>query len=166
MSEPHTKLDFIVGESEKAFLTEAERTEKLTGKAEKLISAVAVVMGFQLIDFKTLAFTRTCRGIFYACLALSALSTLGISLIIALWAMRVEHYQSYARNREIYDLLEPQNVTDEQARDAMARMYLDARENNALINDQRAASLSDGTILLVTGIFLVALSTVVDKFPR
>ena len=48
------KLETVYQISEKAFQAEQERMKNLTDKAEKYISAIAVIIGFQLFDFDNL----------------------------------------------------------------------------------------------------------------
>ena len=45
-----TKFEIVFQECEKAFLAEEERTNNLAGKTEKLILALAAIMGFNLIS--------------------------------------------------------------------------------------------------------------------
>ena len=45
-----SKIDLIVQESEKAFYQERARADKIGGAAEKIIGAVAFIVGFHLIE--------------------------------------------------------------------------------------------------------------------
>ncbi len=148
-----TKFEIVFQECEKAFLAEEERTNNLAGKTEKLILALTAIMGFNLIvipapPWKTL----------YLMVPISAFLILGISLILALWSLFTREYQGYPRGNTLIDELKGQQITTDEARVKIAKMYLSASENNASINDTKAALLKFCVCLMILGFALAITS--------
>jgi hypothetical protein len=138
------KPDLLLNLCEKAFLLELERTDKLTAKAEKLLVAVGVVAGLQVLDLKILSIV-----------ALSAFIALAVSVAFALTSMQVRNYKGYPRKKALLTQLSPDKVSDEAVSLSVCNMYLEAREDNARMNDNRARTLAWAVILLVLAFALM-----------
>jgi hypothetical protein len=157
------KNDLILQESEKAFCSEAGRRERLTGKAEKYIGAVAVVIGFRLIELHPKTTLANIQGEYYLIFSIFSFLLLGASLILSLLGMQVKGYVSYPRGTELIDKLEGDSISDDEAKKAIASMYLRAHETNARLNDKKAKHLSYGGMLLVIGFLIAIMSYLIGK---
>jgi hypothetical protein len=159
-----SKMDFVVQISEKAFLAESDRKKSLDDKADKFTSAIAVVLGFQLLDLKTVTFPGIAQATLYNWFSIATLTVLGVSLFFALISRRMQGYNSYPRGPkfpQLTQMLEDSSIKEEIAKSAMAHMYLEAHEINGHFNDRRARYLSySGTLLLIG--FLLAVSSYVS----
>jgi hypothetical protein len=157
------KIDVIVQESEKAFLQERARADRIFGAAEKIVGAVAVVIGFQLIRMDQLTLSGSWPQALHGWLAIGALLELGISLTFAFLSMQVQKYYSYPRGTTLIDELKDASITYEVARIKIARMYLSAYDANAHINDKRAKILSYSGAMLVVGLVFAVISYLIGK---
>lgn len=153
-----SKIDLILQESEKAFIQERIRADKLWGASEKLIGAVAVIMGFHLIEIDRLTLTGNWRQVAQGWLAICAIVALMLALFLALLSMQVQKYYSYPRGTTLIDDLKDDSITDQAAMIKIARMYLKAHDNNARINDKRARLVFYSLIMLVTGLLFAVFS--------
>jgi hypothetical protein len=159
-----SKMDFAVQVCEKAFLAENERKKNLDDKADKFIAAVAVIIGFQLLDLKSVTFPELAQATLYSWLPIATLSALGISLFSALISRLFQNYHSYPRAPkfpQLTQMVDDPNIGEEEAKEAMAHMYLDAHQINAGSNDRKALYLFlSGTFLLIG--FLLAVTSYVS----
>lgn len=153
-----SKVDVIFQVSEKAFLQERMRADKLSAAAEKYVGAVVIIMGFQLIEIDQLTLSGSWSPALRGWLAVLALLALGVSTVCALLSIQVRKYYSYPRGTTLIDELKDESITDEVAKIKVARMYLSAHDINAGINDKRAKMLSYSGALLVSGLLLAVLS--------
>ncbi len=160
---PDSKIDTILKESEKAFLAEATRKDKLTDKAEKYLAALALIVGFNLVDFERVTLTGTASEVLSGLFAIGAFAMLGITLVLALLTLRVFEYASYPRGETLIDELKDEAITDDIAKVKLAKMYLGAYDNNARINDRRARLLSWSGVLLVIGFVSAVASQVAAR---
>jgi hypothetical protein len=158
-----SKIDLILQESEKAFLAESERGKTLTEKAEKYIAAIGLVVGFQLININRSYLWSSWQSAISSSLAIVAFLTLGFSLVLALLSRRVYKYYSYPRGTTIIDELKNNEITDEAAKIKVAKMYFEAHDKNAEINDKRAKYLSIVGVLIVLGFVLAVASYAISK---
>ena len=152
------RVDVIAEVSEKAFNAENERGRQIGEKAQKYIAAVAILVGFKIFNSAPLALTGGPREAVSAWLTLVAFLVFGLSLAFILLSLRVRNYHTYARGSVLFEELKGIDVTYEIAKIKVARMYLEAQEINATINNQRARMLSIGGFLLLTGFGLAVLS--------
>lgn len=157
------KLDLIFDESAKAFYDEWERTERLRNLGEKVVAAVAVVVGFHLIEIENVALAGAWLETLRSWLAVCALLALGVSLVLALLSMRIGAFVGRPRGMTLIDELRDPEITDEAAKVKIAKMYLQATEINARINDRRGRLLLFSSVLLVMGFILGVGSYVLGK---
>lgn len=157
------KIELVLQESEKAFDAECEREDRLTTKAETYIGAVVIIIGFKIIDLESLKLANYLTHPFLSWLSAISFLFFGISLVYALISRRVWNYLSYPRGERLIHELRPNNIDDDSAKIMIAKMYLAARENNAVINDQRAGMLSISGILMVVGFIVAVLSAIATK---
>lgn len=157
------KMDLILTESEKAFRQDLDRTKNLRQAAERLVAAVAVVMGFHLFELDKISFTGEPGQVLSGWLAVGALTTMVVSLFLSLLSMKVWNYLSYPRGKTILDELDDENVSDHDAKVKVALMYLTAYDHNAGINDKRAGLILFSTVILVLGLLLAASSYLIEK---
>jgi hypothetical protein len=164
IEEKMKKVDFVFQECEKAFLTEMRRTEHLTDRAERYIAVIVVVVGFKFVDIDNHALSGTHSQGLVNFLAIAGFVILGISLIQAIISRRVFGYLSYPRGDVLIEELKPDEINCDMAKIKVAKMYLNARECNAVINDGRAKTLSLCGVFIVAGFSLAALGHLISKF--
>jgi hypothetical protein len=152
--------------AEKANAAESDRTRCLLGKAERYAAAIFIVLGYQLLDVKTLLESTSAwvRDSSYA-----SLTVLGISLFFAFQAMRFKGYADYPRGNALWDKLAPEAVSEDAAQEALVQLLLQTREQNAKSNDAKIKLLSWSRWLLFIGVLLVAggqwLDALIDVLP-
>ena len=151
------KIDIILQESEKAFLAESERRDNLTSKAEKYISAGAVVMGFRFIDIQGAAQITFCM-----ILAILSFILLGVSLFFSILGMQVRQYDSYPQGKK-FALGLKEDISTDMVKIEMIDMYLSAQDTNAHLNNKRAKRLSYSGIFLAIGFLLAVISYLLEK---
>ncbi|HTV48747.1 MAG TPA: hypothetical protein VMG59_09930 [Phycisphaerae bacterium] len=147
-----SKISIIKDAAEKAMEAEFSRTEYLLGKAEKFVASVAVVMGFQLFDVKSLLKSSSLQ---VEVLFLLAFIVLIFSLFFSLCSMRVKNYVNYPRGNKLWHELEEEAISETNAEEIVAKMLLKAREHNAQLNDEKARLLFWNGWLLLIGYCLV-----------
>lgn len=161
-----SKADFIVNESEKAFLAEGARMERLTTKAEKYAGAIAVIIGLHLIDFNRIKLSGNSRELLYVGLAAGALISLGLAMGLTLLSVRIRNYRSYPVGMTLIDELKNEALTEDGAKMRIAGMYLKAHDANSRTNDRRAKLLSYGSVLMVFGFALAVATRLADSLIR
>jgi asparagine N-glycosylation enzyme membrane subunit Stt3 len=146
-----TRVDLFLDQSCKAFEAEWQRCERLTGKAERYLAAVGVVVGFGLVSFDT-AMNPDQPAASY--LLLASLGTLSLSFLLALLALRTRDYWSYPDEEAVVSGVLETSIDYEEAQMKLAKMYFCARDTNSEINAKRARLLAAAGFLLVTGFVL------------
>lgn len=149
------------GAAEKAMAAEAERTDSLLGEAGKLAAGILIVLGFQLMDVKTLLESPS-RGVKILCYL--SVGVLGAALLLAIIGLTAKGYAGYPRGNKLLDTLKPDSVTEEAAEEGVVQLLLKTREQNALLNDAKARSLFWCGWLLFLGVLLVAGSQLLDAY--
>lgn len=152
------KVDVVFEQSEKVFYDETQRAERMRDLAEKMIAAVAVVVGFQLIEIDSLLLVSTWQETLRAGLAICALTTLSTSLVLAFLGMQIGESYGPPRGMALINELKDSALTDDMAKIMIAKMYLEAYEINGGINDRRARRLVLGCTLLIVGFILAVAS--------
>jgi hypothetical protein len=126
-------------------------------------------MGFQLLDLKSVTFPELAQATLYSWLPIATLSALGISLFSALISRLCQNYYSYPRAPkfpQLTEMLEDQSIDEKMAKEAMARMYLNAHQINANSNDWKALCLSFSGIFLLIGFLFVVTNYVSAVYQR
>ena len=154
-----SKILIVREAAEKAIRAESDRTVLLLRKAERFAAGIIIVMGFQLLDVKTLLESPS-PWVKISCYL--SLAALGISLFFAFRGMRVKGYADYPRGNKLWDNLKPENVSEDAAQEALVQMLLQTREQNARLNDAKVNSLFWCGWLLFAGFLLVASSQLLD----
>jgi hypothetical protein len=157
------KVDVVLEESAKAFYDEWKRTDRLRGLGERLIAAVAVVVGFHLIEIDNLALVGVWEETIDSWLAVCGLLALSVSLVLTLLSMRIGAFHGRPRGMTLIDEVKDPDITDDVAKIMIAKTYLQATEINAGINDRRGRLLMFSGALLVTGFVLAVASYVIAK---
>jgi hypothetical protein len=160
------KQDIILQQSEKFFSAEEARTQQLDEKAEKVIAAIVVVVGFHLVDINRLAFAGRPEVVLSSWIAAFALIILGAAIVFALVSRRVQAYVSYPRGLKLIDDLRDQAIDEEGSKLLIARMNLCAHDCNAQLNDTRAKLLSISGTMLVAGFLLAVASIAIVKIAK
>jgi len=147
------KISIIKEAAEKAIAAESDRTAHLLRKADTLAAGIIIVTGFQLLEANNLlgSSSQWTNMIYYLSLAV-----LGISLFFAFCGMGVKGYAGYPRGNKLWDTLKPENVSEDAAQEAIVKMLLETREQNARLNDVKVKSLFWCGWLLFAGFLLVA----------
>lgn len=147
--------------AEKAMAAETTRTDSLLREAAKLAAGILIVLGFQLMDAKTLLESPS-RDVKILCYL--SVAILGASLLLAFWGLTAKGYASYPRGNKLLDALKPDSVTENAAEEALVQLLLKTREQNALLNDARARSLFWCGWFFFAGVLLVAASQLMDAY--
>jgi len=156
-----SKISIVKGAAENAIRAESDRTAHLLRKAETFAAGIIIVMGFQLLDVKTLLESPS-PWVKISCYL--SLAVLSLSLFSAFRGMRVKGYADYPRGNKLWDNLKPENVSEDAAQEALVQMLLQTREQNARLNDAKVTSLFWCGWLLFVGFLLVAGSQLFDAF--
>jgi hypothetical protein len=157
----NNKILIMKSAAEKAMAAEAVRTESLVREAGKIVAGILIVLGYQLLDAKTLMESPS-RGV--KILAGLSMLILGISLLLAFAGLTAKGYASYPRGSKLLDTLKPESVTEEAAEEGLVQLLLKTREQNALLNDAKARSLYWSAWCFFAGILLVAASQLFDAY--
>ena len=149
------KISIIKEAAEKASSEENKRAEQLVCRAEKFTAGIIIVAGFQLLSAANVLGSGSpwAEGLCYL-----ALTTLGLSLFLGFYSMRLKGYADYPRGDKLWETLKPENVSPDAAEEAIIQLLLKNREQNAKLNDSTAHSLSWCGWLLFAGFLLVAVS--------
>ncbi|HTV40392.1 MAG TPA: hypothetical protein VMF08_07445 [Candidatus Sulfotelmatobacter sp.] len=147
--------------AEKAMVAETSRMESLLREAGKLVAGIIIVLGFQLLDAKTLL-ESTSPWVKILCYA--SLAALSVSLLFAMTGLRTTGHSNYPRGNKLWDNLKPDTITEEAAEEAIVQMLLKTREQNAILNDVKARWLFWCGRLFVTGVLLVIGSQLLDAY--
>lgn len=158
-----SKIELVFQESEKAFNAECEREDRLTTKAEAYIGAIVVIIGFKIVNFEALESIDFSAHSLSSWLSLVSFLLFGVGLVFALVSRRVWDYLSYPRGESLIQELRPNTIDDDSAQIMVAKMYLEAREWNAQINDRRAVMLSKSGIFIVLGFIVLVLGAITAK---
>ena len=132
------KAEVLLAEAQEAFRTEAARTDRLNGRAEKQLAVAGLIVAAHLLDLgpgtgpTAFVYERVLTGI--------AVVALIVSIGATLWAMRTQQYKAQAGRADL-EILTGDSVSREQAIAALLKMYLEAREANRAINDKRASQI-------------------------
>ena len=148
------KIEIIKDAAEKAMAAEATRTEKLLGRAERLIAANVVVMGFHLLNLNNFMGPSLPVKI----TACAALAVLALALLFGFCALRLKGYTDYPRGDILWDGVKAETVTDETAAQAVIQLFLKTREQNARLNDTKTRLLVLCGWLFFAGLLLAAAS--------
>lgn len=158
-----SKISIVKEAAEKAIAAESDRTVRLLRKAEVFAAGIIVVTGFQLLDVKTLLESASQP---VRILSFLSLAVLFISLIFALRGMQLNGYADYPRGKKLWDNLQPENISEEAAQEAIVHLLLETREQNARFNDAKVKSLFWCGWLLFVGFLLVAGGQLLDAFAN
>lgn len=151
------KIELVLQQSQEAFQTEISRNDLLTSKAEKYLAAVGLLISMGLVDVAGPGDQQSLSQVGApAWLHLSALVAFALSFAATLLTLRTREYVSHPRGTGLVDSLKSRDIDDRGAQVRVAKMYLLARETNALINDQRSRLLSLGGVTLAPGFVLAA----------
>lgn len=152
------KLDTLFQQAEKAFKWEDQRRDVLDKKAEKIVAAIALILGLRFLQLENLDVSL--QGLLGG---LSLLSLI-ISLLLSVISTRVLPYLAYPRGDQLRDEIKPKEVTDDDAMILVTNMYLTAHDANAALNDNRATTLTWSMYLLCGGIACAAFSKLSTSF--
>ena len=147
-----TKISIVKETAEKAVGAESDRTAHLLRTAERYAAGIVFVAGYQFLDLKNLVESPSpwVRTSWYA-----SLGVLGVALLFAFRAMRLKGHAGYPRGNKLWVNLKPENISLEDAQEALVQMLLETREQNARLNDAKVNSLFWCGWLLFVGVLLV-----------
>lgn len=153
-----TRIDLLLTQSTKAFEAEWERADRLTGRAEKYLGAIGVVVGFGLVNADS-AFTgvRHYYGTLSGWLGGATLLVLLTAFLLALLALGTRDYWSYPDGETIVVSV-AESEDDQSAVMEVVKMYFAAQKENSLINARRATLIRLSGSALVLG-FILAVTT-------
>jgi hypothetical protein len=157
------KILIAMDAAEKALAAEFERTESLRREAWKYALGIAIVLGFQLRDIRTLVESPSSWVKILVCLSLAVL---GAAFALVSLGLRARGYGQYPRGNKLWENLKPDAVSESAAQEALVQMLLQTREQNARLNDAKTRILNWCGWLLLAGVLLVAGSQVLDAFEN
>jgi hypothetical protein len=149
------KISIIMETAEKAMAAEADRAKQLLGRAEKFAAGIIVLAGFQLWNL-TGMLDPSSRWISDLCHL--SLGVLSLSLLLAFYGMRLKGYAGYPRGDKLWETLKSENVSDNDAEQAIIQLLLKNREQNAKLNDAKMRLLFWCGWLFLAGFLLVIIS--------
>lgn len=146
-----SKSSIIKDAAEKALASENDRATRLFGKAEKITAGIIVVTGFQVLSAPNVLGSGS---LWAQCVCYFAFAVLGLSLFFGFFSMRSRGYADYPRGDKLWEILKPENVSEDAAHEAIIQMLLRNREQNAKVNDAKARTLAICGWLLFAGFLL------------
>jgi hypothetical protein len=149
------KISIIMETAEKAMAAEADRAGQLLGRAEKFAAGIVIVTGFQLWNL-TGMLDPSSRWASDSCYL--SLAVLSLSLVFAVYCLRLKGYTGYPRGDKLWETLKSENVSDDDAEQAIIQLLLKSREQNAKFNDAKMGLLFWCGVLFVVGFLLVIIS--------
>jgi len=149
------KISIIMETAEKAMAAETDRAEQLLGRAEKFAAGIVIVTGFQLWNV-TGMLDPSSRWTSDSCYL--SLGVLSLSLLFAFYSMRLKGYAGYPRGDKLWETLKSENVSDNDAEQAIIQLLLKNREQNAKLNDAKMSLLFWCGSLFFVGFLLVIIS--------
>lgn len=149
------KISIIMETAEKAMAAEADRAGQLLGRAEKFAAGIVIVTGFQLWNL-TGMLDPSSRWASDSCYL--SLAVLSLSLVLAVYCLRLKGYAGYPRGDKLWETLKAENVSDGDAEQAIIQLLLKSREQNAKLNDAKMGLLFWCGVLFVVGFLLVIIS--------
>lgn len=149
------KISIIMETAEKAMAAEADRAGQLLGRAEKFAAGIVIVTGFQLWNL-TGMLDPSSRWASDSCYL--SLAVLSLSLVFAVYCLRLKGYAGYPRGDKLWETLKAENVSDGDAEQAIIQLLLKSREQNARLNDAKMGLLFWCGVLFVVGFLLVIIS--------
>jgi len=157
------KISIVKEAAERAMTAESDRTKQLLGHAEKFLTGIIVVTGFQLLSLPALLESSSpwVKGSCYVALAvLSLASFFGFS------SLRLKGYAGYPRGDKLWENLKSEDVSADAAEQAVIQLLLKTREQNAKLNDAKARSLFWCGWLFFAGFLLVAGSQLLNALAN
>lgn len=148
-----SKLSVIKDAAEKAFEAESGRREGQVAKAEKFVAGTAAIMSLQVFESKQLL-----KEDKFKLLVLISLIFLALAFLFAFLSMRVKGFVGFSRGSELPDLLKDEDANEETAEQEITNMLLQAREQNARLNDKNADLLRTSGWFILAG-FVVVVAT-------
>ena len=149
------KISTVMETAEKAMAAETDRTKQLLGRAEKFAAGIVIVAGFQLWNL-TGMLDPSSRWISDLCYL--SLGVLSLSLLLAFYGMRLKGYAGYPRGDKLWETLKSENVSDNDAEQAIIQLLLKNREQNAKLNDAKMRLQFWCGWLFLAGFLLVIIS--------
>jgi hypothetical protein len=157
------KILIAKGAAEKALAAELGRTECLVRGAWKFAAGIIIVLGFQLRDIRTLVESPSPWVKIFGCAAVAVLCA---ALFLAFRGLPTRGWNHYPRGNRLWENLKPDNVSTEAAEEALVQTLLQAREQEARLNDARSRALQWCARLSFAGVVLVAGTQVLDAFEN
>lgn len=158
-----SKISIVKDVAEKAITAESARTGHLLRKAELYAAGIIIVTGYQLLDVRILfvSYSRWVKVLSYV-----SLGILGVALFFAFRGMQLKGYADYPRGNKLWINLKPENISEDEAQEALVQMLLETREKNARLNDAKVNALFWCGWLFFVGFLLVAGSQLLDAIWR
>ena len=141
----------------RAFEAEVQRSERLTGKAEKYLGGIAIVTGFASVQMDDLLnASGQLPGNVLWILGPGFLA-LALSLLLSLLGLSTKDYWGYPDGEVIVAGLDASRDSEEMTL-KLSKMYFAAHSHNAAINTGRSVLLRWSGYFLVAGFALVLLT--------
>jgi len=149
------KLDVLVAFCSDALKAEDQVMDRLSGRAEKYLAAVGVILGFHIVEAKALTFSGPALRAACSVSVVVGLVVLFAAFVLALQSMRIREYPTYPKTRK----LEAEGgKTDDQMKRDIAATYLALRDGILKVNEKRAFTVRFAGILLTLGFSIMVLA--------
>lgn len=149
------KLDLFLTVCSDALKAEQDAMDRLTGKAEKYLATIGVILGFQAVKLQELSFSGPSVRVACSIGVLSGIGFLIAAMAVALVSMRVREYPTFPVTGELEKLALTAN--DDMAMSMTAKVYLALRDATLVVNEKRAALIKISGVILTIGLFLSVL---------
>lgn len=147
------KLDTFLTICSDALQAEVEVMDRLTGKVEKYVAAIGVILGFHIVELGQFSFSGHAVRTAFSVAAVAGLGLLLVALVLALISMRVRAYPTFPKSCHLQRLMEA-DVSDDQAKVSAAQAYLDLRDAILAVNEKRASSIRISGAMLAIGFLM------------
>jgi cytochrome c-type biogenesis protein CcmH/NrfG len=132
-----------------ALRAEDAAMDRLTGKAEKYVAAIGVILAFLTAEMQLLSFRAGCTSEIFSVLVVAGVVLLLIALAASVASMRVREYPTFSDSEYLMRLADAD--TDDRARRSVAKLYLELRDGIRRVNERRALTLRVAGIAFTAG---------------
>ena len=129
--------------------------DRLSGKSDKCLAAIGVMLGFHIVEPGGLSFSGGVSHVAFSLVAAAGLGLLFGSLAMVLWSMRLRPYPTFSKTAELEKLAEA--VSEDSAKYSAAEFYLVLRDEILELNEKRASAIKVAGVILAAGFLMTAL---------
>lgn len=135
-----------------ALKAEQDVMDRLSGKAEKYVAAIGVVLAFQAVNLQALSFSGRPAPVICSVGVVAGIALLLAAMALALVSMRAQEYPTFPQSKHLESLALA--ATDDQAKSKTAKVYMALRDGILEVNEKRARLIKASGVILTVGLFL------------